>query len=264
MVVVVVPLFPVPHSPFPVPQNTRTKHIYEIRALRILDVADGSFLLGVCRRLAEPHRRPVVAVLDELKRMVALHRLVRRAGVHHHSVVRRELGVVLLVVVAGIELPADTRVRRKAVAARIEFHRDAIRVLVVAERRIERECDVVCRIHPAPRDKPARVRRVEERRDVRILRVALDVLRKRTWMRVAESNEPSVGEKIFSRGIKRRLQHRDFLHKVNPEIALRAIGKTGKVLERHLNGISGTLPPDSGLGVKALPREVANREVPHA
>ena len=130
MVVIVVPLGGITRTL----GNARAENVYEVGAFGVLHVADGALLVGSRAGLAETHRRPIVAVVRERERMIALHDLVGRARVDHDGIVRRELAVVLLVVVTRVERPADASVGREAISPRIQFQADAVRVHVVAER----------------------------------------------------------------------------------------------------------------------------------
>ena len=136
-------------------------------------------------------------------------------------------------------------------------------MLVVSERGVERERDVVRRVHAASRDEPARVRRVEERRRLR-LRVVENLLGDSARMRVAEADEHPVGEEVFSRRGKRLLQNRDLLEEVDAEVLLRARCELREVLESDADGIPWALPPDAGLWVEARLRELLHGVVPDA
>ena len=77
-----------------------------------------------------------------------------------------------------------------------------------------------------------------------------DLLRDGARMRVAEADLIPVGEEIFIRRVKRRLQHGDLLQEVEAEVGPGADDELREVLERHVHGIAGTLPPDPRLRIK--------------
>ena len=86
--------------------------------------------------------------------MLRHHHGIARNAVHAHRIVCRELRVILHVVKSAIEVFAYSRVGTEHPSLSVKLHRDAVGVLVVAQRTVERDGEIVLFVHARALNEP--------------------------------------------------------------------------------------------------------------
>lgn len=133
---------------------------------RGLDQTDGAHLMclrlgfregdvGVCRRVGGVGG-------EQTEGVVGLHDGITRHAIDADGVVGWHLRVVFGVVQTAVEGAADAGVGGEDVAFAVEFEGDAVGVLMVAKRGIEREHEVVAGVHAGTECEPRHGRGMEK------------------------------------------------------------------------------------------------------
>ena len=264
-----------------------------------LDGTVGTQLQGLRLWFQEAHLRTghgvgIGGMEVDLEAVLRHHDGIARHAVNAHRVVGWHLRVILLIVETAIECLPYARIRPQHVAFAVELHGDAVCMLVVAKRAVERDGQVVLRVHARALHEPRHAGGMKRGRHVAadighwgiglhgLLQVAEPCEQRLVvvttgivghdvdgagvqvvGMGVAEAADHAVGKQVLRLGKEAALDGGQFAEHVAARRLVYGIGKADEVAH-HTHAVARRLAPDAAHGAEAIVGQPLHAPLPQA